>query len=108
MRLRDAPAALRRAVRDRDRIVIRRARGADAEAVARLAALADRPIPRPPVLLAEADGRLVAALSVPGGELVADPFVVTHDVGALLRLRAGQLGPVSDTRARQDPTVPVV
>jgi len=90
-RLGHAPAALRRAVRDRDWIVIRRARPGDADAVARLAELADRPTPRPPLLLAEADGRLVAALSVASGDLVADPFVATQDVSALLRLRADQL-----------------
>ena len=56
-----------------------------------LAALTDREPPDAPVLLAEADGRLIAALSTRTGEAVTDPFVVTNDVVALLRLRAAQL-----------------
>lgn len=85
------PGALRETVRCRERIVIRRARGGDAAAVTRLAALADRPAPGWPLLLAEADGELVAAVSTRTAELVSDPFVASSDVVALLRLRATQL-----------------
>jgi hypothetical protein len=42
-------------------------------------------------LLAESDGRLVAAMSTATGEAVSDPFVPAADVIALLRLRAAQL-----------------
>jgi len=43
------------------------------------------------LLLAEADGTLVAAVSTRTGEVVSDPFVASDDVVALLRLRAAQL-----------------
>jgi hypothetical protein len=86
-----APVALRRAVSGRDRIVIRFARGGDLVDVSRLADLCDRPVPSSPLLLAEADGELVAAVSMHTGEVIRDPFVASDDVVALLRLRATQL-----------------
>lgn len=86
-----APAALRRAVARRDQIVIRRQADGDNGAVVRLAGLAGRPTPPHPVLLAEADGKLVAAVSRRTGEVVSDPFEASADVIALLRLRAAQL-----------------
>jgi hypothetical protein len=87
----EAPVALRRAVSGRERIEIRRARGTDLLALNRLADLADRPLPPAPVLLAEADGVLVAAVSTLTGAVVSDPFVASDDVVALLKLRATQL-----------------
>lgn len=71
--------------------MIRRADANDAGALLRLVQLADRPAPREPVLLAESDGQLVAAVSTVTGETVADPFVATADVVALLEFRARQL-----------------
>jgi hypothetical protein len=88
---RHAPLALRRAVRGREQIVIRQAGPADAGALRRLSALAERPAPLAPVLLAESDGSLIAAVSTSTGDVVVDPFVTTSDVVALLRFRAGQL-----------------
>jgi hypothetical protein len=85
------PAPLRRAVAARDRIVIRRPTDGDDGAIVRLAGLAERPAPPQPLLLAEADGRLVAAVSTRTGEVVSDPFVASSDVVELLRLRATQL-----------------
>ena len=85
------PEAVRRTVADRDRILIRRAGHGDEEALSSLAQLAGRPDLVEPVLLAEADGRLVAAVSSATGASVADPFVASADVVALLRLRASQL-----------------
>jgi hypothetical protein len=85
------PVALRRAVSSRERIVIRLTRSGDDRALARLAELADRPAPPSPLLLAEADGSLIAALSTCTGEAILDPFVASDDVVALLRLRAAQL-----------------
>lgn len=87
----DVPLAVRRVVAGRGRIVIRRADADDSRALLRLVQLADRPAPREPVLLAESDGQLVAAVSTATGETVADPFVATADVIDLLRLRARQL-----------------
>ena len=43
------------------------------------------------MLGAEVEGELRAAISIAGGELVADPFAPTNELGALLRLRADQL-----------------
>ena len=89
---RDLPPAVRRIVAGRGRIVIRRADAHDSAALGRLVQLAERPEPpAQPVLLAESDGRLVAAVSTATGETVSDPFVATADVIALLKLRARQL-----------------
>jgi hypothetical protein len=48
-------------------------------------------VPAVPLLVAEADGAVVAAVSRLTGEVISDPFVATEDVVALLRLRAAQL-----------------
>jgi hypothetical protein len=88
----DVPLAVRRVVAGRGRIVIRRAEVHDSGALGRLVQLAERAAPPlQPVLLAESDGQLVAAVSTVSGEAVFDPFVATADVIALLRLRASQL-----------------
>jgi hypothetical protein len=86
-----APVALRRAVSGRERIVIRFARGGDVSGVSRLADFCDRPVPAFPLLLAEADGSLIAAVSTLTGDVIRDPFVASDDVVALLQLRATQL-----------------
>jgi hypothetical protein len=44
-----------------------------------------------PVLIGEADGRAVAAISLADGRVVADPFVHTAHLAALLRMRASAL-----------------
>ena len=85
------PLAVRQSVADRRRIVIRRGDGGDIPALETLADLTDRLVPPFPVLLAEADGVLVAALSRMNGDLITDPFVATGDIVALLRLRSAQL-----------------
>jgi hypothetical protein len=51
-----------------------------------------------PVLLAEVDGQLRAALALTGGLVVADPFYPTADLIDLLRARARQLE--ATTRSR--------
>jgi hypothetical protein len=76
----------------RQRIDIRWADARGDEAVLRrLAHLSSRALPRGPFLLAESDGEPLAALSVSTGESVADPFVATADLVALLELRAAHL-----------------
>ena len=45
------------------------------------------------VLVAESEGRPVAALSVDDGRSAADPFLPTADAVAVLRMRATQLQP---------------
>ena len=71
-----------------DAVIIRPAYPDDATALERLAALdSSRPL-RGPVLIAERDGRPMAALDVHNGRAVADPFARTADLVALLRMRA--------------------
>ena len=91
MRGRRLPEAVRRVVAARDEIVIRWAGGGDLSRLSELSELAGRPELPGPVLLAEADGRLIAAVSSATGAAAADPFVASSDVLALLRFRADQL-----------------
>lgn len=72
--------------------VIRFANAHDAVALDRLAQLDSSVVPAAPQLLAEEDGRLVAAVSARDGAAIADPFTRTADAVALLRRRAHQLG----------------
>jgi hypothetical protein len=62
----------------------------DEGTLARLAALDETEPLAEPVLLAVADGRAVAALSVADDRVAADPFERTTDAVAMLRLRARQ------------------
>ncbi|HYF25227.1 MAG TPA: hypothetical protein VD931_05765 [Baekduia sp.] len=73
-------------------LVIRPATPADAPAVVRLAGLDSAERLSGDVLLAERDGRLVAARSLSDGRTIADPFVPTADVVEVLALRAASLG----------------
>ncbi|MGL6279679.1 MAG: hypothetical protein ACRC50_09020 [Gaiella sp.] len=86
-----APASIADAVASRGAITIRRATQSDGAALRRLAALADRRLPRGEVVVAEVDGAVVAAVSTDGSGIVADPFSVTLDLTELLGLRAQQL-----------------
>ena len=63
----------------------------DAAAVDRLSALEGRRAPEAPLLGAEVEGRLLAAVSIATGEVVADPFSRTAEVRSLLELRGAQL-----------------
>ncbi len=73
------------------RITARVAFASDGPQLDDLAALdSARPLPSP-VILGELDGALVAARSLLTGREVADPFVATGDVLALLRTRSSQL-----------------
>jgi hypothetical protein len=85
------PPALAGQMGGRSLITIRVALPGDREALTRLAAVADRRLPPPPLLVAESDGELLAALSSHDGEAVTDPFRATADLVALLRLRLEQL-----------------
>jgi hypothetical protein len=72
-------------------VTLRLASDADVAALDRLAQLDSRPLPLGPHLLAERDGRVEAAISLATGELVADPFRRTAELGNLLRCHAGEL-----------------
>jgi hypothetical protein len=75
-------------------LVIRPATASDRSELERLAALDSHSVPAGPHLIAELDGRPVAALSRSDGSVVADPFSRTDPIVALLRRRAQQLSPV--------------
>ena len=74
-------------------ISIRLATPDDDPALARLAALDSGTVPTGRVLLAERDGESQAALALTGGATLADPFVPTAELLALLRVRAARLAP---------------
>lgn len=69
-------------------VLIRAARGSDGPALEALAALDSAAVPAGTVLVAEADGVVVAAYSATTGARIADPFRPTRDVIELLELRA--------------------
>jgi hypothetical protein len=69
-------------------IMIRPGYGDDHRALARLAALDSADIPAQPLLVAEVDGELQAALSLRDEAVIADPFHPTAEIVALLRAHA--------------------
>ncbi len=73
-------------------ITIRPAYADDDTAITRLAALdsAERP-PAAPLLVAEVDGELHAALSLSDGSTIADPFRPTLHILTLLRVHAAEM-----------------
>lgn len=73
-------------------LILRLATPADEHRLRILAELDSRPVPAGRVLIAVLDSRLQAALSLDGGDPIADPFRRTADVVALLRARAAQMG----------------
>jgi hypothetical protein len=71
-----------------DALVIRPAYSDDAPTLARLAALdSQRPLAGS-MVVAERDGRILAAITLDGSRTIADPFAPTADLVALLRLHA--------------------
>jgi hypothetical protein len=74
-------------------VTVRAAGPGDAGALERLAALDERPLPPAPLLIGEVGCLALAALSLADNRVVADPFVPTREVVALLKLRARQLRP---------------
>jgi hypothetical protein len=85
-------------------LMIRTATPDDAAAVERLAQLEGREA-HTPLLLAEVDGHVVAALSLADGDVLSDPFRPTTAVLALMRLRASQLGGHAARRRRRTGTI---
>ena len=85
------PPSLAREIGARDSITIRVSHEGDAELLERLAGLAGTELPEGGLIVAESDDELIAALSLRTGRVISDPFHVTSDLVALLRLRAAQL-----------------
>ncbi len=73
------------------RVTLRPATGEDDEELARLAALYDRPLPSGPLLLAEVDEELQAALTITGAQELMQPYLPTAALVELLALRAKHL-----------------
>jgi hypothetical protein len=70
-------------------LTIRPAHAGDERALRRLAALdSAEGVPTEPLLVAEVESGLRAALSLSDGTVIADPFAPTADVVSLLRERA--------------------
>ena len=84
--------------RQRGELQIRAATDADMPALVRLARLDSSRPPVGSIILAEEDGRIVAALAADDAATIADPFRATAPVVAMLRLRAEQLKPRSQRR----------
>jgi hypothetical protein len=74
-----------------DSVTIRHAFPDDALALVRLAARDSAEAPALPVLVAEVDGEVRAALSLRDGAVIADPFHRTRELVELLSSRAAQL-----------------
>lgn len=72
-------------------MTIRRIDDADRAEVELLAQRDSARVPDHPLLGIEVEGRLVAVTSLAGGQTVADPFIRTDEVRAMLELRAAQL-----------------
>ena len=83
--------ARERARRAADAVVIRSSSDADSGRLQRLASLDSAPAPQGPMLVAERDGVLVAALPMDGGRAIADPFEPTAGLMGLLEMRRSQL-----------------
>ena len=72
-------------------VTIRSLDEGDAPALAHLAGLDSEAGIESPALGAEVEGKLLAAVSLADGRLVADPFSRTAELRSLLELRARQL-----------------
>jgi hypothetical protein len=78
-----------------DALVIRQACPDDRGHLQRLAMLDSAPRPHGPMLVAEREGVLVAAVPMSGGRPIADPFEATAGIVGLLELRREQLRPAA-------------
>ena len=76
-------------IRSMNNLTIRFATAADD--LERLAQLDSSVVPAAPQLVAEADGRVIAALSATDGRAIADPFTRSAEAVGLLRRRASQM-----------------
>ncbi len=72
-------------------ITIRPLRADDVAAVEQLAELDQRPVPPGPLLLAEVEGTIEAAIGVEDGRTIANPFSESGGAVSLLHVRAAQL-----------------
>ena len=90
-RTRSAHVAPPPRVQDDPTIALRLCRVGDDPALAKLAALEERPAPQGRFVVAEVDGQIVAALPLDGGTPLRDPFVRTAHLLRLLEDAAAQI-----------------
>jgi hypothetical protein len=83
-------------------VLMRRATADDAARIRTLARLDDKRMPAGPFLLAEVGGGIVAARSLSTGTVIADPFRLTSDIVAMLRVRAAQVSELDERRERRN------
>jgi hypothetical protein len=76
-----------------ERLVLRRAAAEDELALARLARLDSAPRPAGEMLVAEVEGKILAAVPFGGGRAIADPFQPTADLVDLLQARVELISP---------------
>ena len=88
---RDAQIAVQEPKQPANVIALRRAGEDEAGELARLAALDSAHPLDGETLVALVDGRLVAAISLADGRIIADPLAPTTEARALLHTRAAQL-----------------
>jgi hypothetical protein len=81
-------------------VTLRCAEVRDGPALARLAELDSAAPPAPPVLVADLEGELLAAISLADGAVVANPFQPTAALVELLLARERQLRTGGRLRAR--------
>jgi hypothetical protein len=79
--------------RQSGQLQIRAADDTDMPALQRLARLDSSRLPDGSLVLAEDEGRIVAAMSMDDGTTIADPFRATSAIVAMLRVRGEQLRP---------------
>jgi hypothetical protein len=82
----------------RESVLIRFASTADAEAVEWVAQRDTRRVPPGPHMVAELDGRILAARSLASGEVIADPFSHTAYLVSILELHCAQVSDVGPRR----------
>jgi len=90
-RLRDLETYAGAKARPDVEVAIREADSGDVPELMRLAQLDSRPLPAGNLLVAEAGGKIRAAMAVDSDAVVADPFVPTAELKSLLALRAQQM-----------------
>ena len=89
-------------------LTLRRAGTTDEAAIARVAAVDSSVPPKGETLVVAVDGKIVAAMSLDEGAVVADPFEPTADLVEALRLRRTQLHRAhpAGVRSRWRPSFP--
>jgi hypothetical protein len=83
------------------RVSLRYAAAADADRLQLLAELDSAHTPAGPALVAEVDGRVLAAFPLDGGVPISDPFHRGAELIELLRMRASQIGRGAPRRAQR-------